>query len=311
MVIVLISSLFFCVQNVVVRVLFKEFTLFGMASTGGFVTPTLQHSFLLLFMRMLLVVPLMAGAASHLYPHTWQDIRRLRQERRSLLMQAIASGGLMFLYLALLYWSVGLIPTGVALTLFFTYPAFTTLFAWKWFGDRPTLFRWSIMAGVFLGSALTLPHGSATPGQAWWLGSLLGVGSGMVYALYTVMAQNSFKALHPIPFTWISFATTLLLSGGSLLLWPVHAGSLPWFALWFGGLVSAVVTATGHVLHNLGVRSIGAATASILASTNPALTVVLAWLAIQETLSLVQGVGVAIVTLSVVLLSREQTTPSH
>lgn len=39
--------------------------------------------------------------------------------------------------------------------------------------------------------------------------------------------------------------------------------------------------------------------------TNPALTAVLTWLTIQETLNSLQVVGVVIVTLSVALLSKE------
>ena len=36
----------------------------------------------------------------------------------------------MFLYLALLYVAIGQIATGIALTLFFTFPVFTALFSW-------------------------------------------------------------------------------------------------------------------------------------------------------------------------------------
>jgi drug/metabolite transporter (DMT)-like permease len=43
----------------------------------------------------------------------------------------------------------------------------------------------------------------------------------------------------------------------------------------------------------------------MIGASNPALTVILAWLTIQETLNSLQLVGVVIVTLSVALLSRE------
>ncbi|WP_287525332.1 hypothetical protein [Okeania sp. SIO2C2] len=54
---------------------------------NGFdITPTVQNSFLLMFMRMVLVVPLMASFATKLYPHTWQNIRELgNTESRPLL----------------------------------------------------------------------------------------------------------------------------------------------------------------------------------------------------------------------------------
>jgi drug/metabolite transporter (DMT)-like permease len=307
--IVLLSSFCFCFQNVIVRVLFHEQTILGIYQTGGFVTPTLPNSFLLMFMRMLLVVPLMAVLASKLYPATWKEIAGLRQlEQRRLLLQAIAGGVLMFLYLALLYVSVGLIPTGIAMTLFFTYPVFTALISWRLFGDRPTPLRWSVMGFVFLGSALTLPHVNPATNSSSLVGIVMGLASGVTYALYTVNAQKSFEKLHPVPFTWISFATALVLSGLSLLLWGVHTAQLPWLALWIGGLSSAIVTFAGHLLNNFGIRLIGATSASMVGASNPALTVILAWFAIQETLNSLQIAGVLIVTLSIALLSREHRT---
>ena len=305
--IVLLASVFFCFQNVIVRVLFNEYTILGLFQTGGFVTPTLQNSFLLMFMRMLLVVPLMAFLAPKLYPPTWKDIGQLRHlEQRPLLLQSVGCGFLMFLYLALLYVSIGLIPTGIAMTLFFTYPVFTALFSWKLFGNRPTLFRWGVMGLVLLGSSLTMPHTHTTIEGNSSLGIILGIASGIVYALYTVIAQKSFERLHPVPFTWISFAIALMLSATSLLIWNLHEAQLAWVPLWIGGLLSAIVTFAGHLMNNFGIRLIGATSASMIGASNPALTVLLAWLAIQETLNGLQLAGVVIVTLSVALLSQEQ-----
>lgn len=307
--IVLLSAFFFCFQNVVVRVLFSQQLIFGTFQTGGFVTPTLSHSLLLLFMRMVLVVPLMALVAAKLYPPTWKSIRQLRDlERRKILHQAIGCGFLMFLYLALLYISIGLIPTGIAMTLFFTYPVFTALFSWRLFAERLTRLRWIVIGLVFLGSSLTMPYAITTANNNYLIGMSAGIASGIAYALYTVIAQKCFEKLHPVPFTWISFATTLALAAISLLLWNIHDTQLPWLPLWIGGLLSALFTFAGHLMNNFGIRLIGATSASMVAASNPALTVVLAWLTIQETLSGLQVMGVIIVTLSVAMLGREHSS---
>jgi len=306
--IVLLSACFFCIQNVIVRILFNQQTVLGLGVTGGFVPPTLENSLLLLVMRMVLVVPLMAGLAASFYPTIWKDIRQLgtSAQRRSLL-HAIAGGGLMFLYLALLYLAIGLLPAGIALTLFFSYPVFTALLAWGLFGHRPSRYRWVIMGLILLGSYLTMPDASGSSGQSW-LGVLFGIASGLAYALYTVNAQKSFDVIHPVPFTWISFATTLVLATLSLALGQGHAAQVAsgaWGALWLGGLLSALVTFAGHVLNNLGIRSIGATSAAMIGASNPALTVVLAWVVIQESITPVQLAGVILVTVSVAMLTRE------
>lgn len=306
--IVLLSSVFFCVQNVVVRVMFTAHSVLGIGTTGGFLPPTLQNSLLLLLLRMVLAVPLMALLAGQLYPHAWKDLRQLRapSQRRGL-YHALAGGGLMFAYLALLYLAIGMVATGIALTLFFTFPVFTALFSWRFFGSRPTGFRWIIMALVLVGSALTVPRTQFQSTEGSWLGVGLGVAAGVAYALYTVNAQKSFEHLHPVPYTWISFAVTLLLAALCLLLWPLTATDLAWGPLWIGSLLSGLVTFAGHVLYNSGIRLVGATSAAMIGSTNPALTVVLAWVAIQESLSLLQLLGVGVVTLSVAALSRERS----
>ncbi|MEM1278559.1 MAG: DMT family transporter [Cyanobacteria bacterium P01_H01_bin.152] len=302
---VLLSSVFFCIQNVVVRILFAEQTLLGVGVTGGFLTPTLHNSFLLLLLRMVLAVPLMGLLTTQLHPAIWRDVRKLAHpsERRAL-GHAIAGGLLMFTYLALLYVSIGLIATAIALTLFFTFPIFTALLSWRFLGQRPSTLQWSIMACIMLGSALTIPAEQWTGGGSW-VGALLGVASGVAYASYTVNAQKSFDYLHPLTYTWLSFALTLLFSAVGLVVWPIeNAQNLAWTPIWMWSLVSGIVTFAGHMLFNSGIKSIGATLASMLGSANPAFTVVLAWVAIQETLATAQLLGVGIVTASVASLGR-------
>ena len=53
-IIVLLASLCFCFQNVIIRILFNEQIIFGIFPTGGFVIPNLENSFLLMFMRTVL-----------------------------------------------------------------------------------------------------------------------------------------------------------------------------------------------------------------------------------------------------------------
>jgi drug/metabolite transporter (DMT)-like permease len=302
---ILLATVCFGAQNLITRVLFIPSNLLGLVETGGFVEPTLPNSFLLMFMRMVVGVPLMAVLLPPVYPQLWSDLRRLRSpDYRRELYLALGGGILMFSYLALLYVSVGRIAAGIALTLFFTFPVYTALLDWYWFGQRPSPSRWAILALILLGSALTIPMTGAAIES--WLGVAFGLASGVVYAFYTVAAQKAFETFHPVPFTGISFAVTLVLSAISLLLWPGDVAGLLWPALWVGGLLSAIATLSGHVLNNLGIRVVGATAASMLGAANPALTAVLAWGVLQEQLSGMQMLGVGLVTVCVALLSLTQ-----
>ena len=105
-------------------------------------------------MRTAVGVPLMAILLPTLYPKTWSDIRQLgHRSQRPQLKLALAGGLLMFLYLALLYVAIGQIATGIALTLFFTFPVFTALFSWIWFGTPPSWFQGGDYGADFSGGA--------------------------------------------------------------------------------------------------------------------------------------------------------------
>ena len=310
-IVVLLASFCFCFQNVIVRILFNEQTIWGIFETGGFVIPNLQNSFLLMFMRMVLVVPLMASFATKLYPLTWQDIRALgNNEARPILGRSLVGGVLMFLYLALLYLSIGLIETGIASTLFFTYPIFTSLFSWKFLGIPPTKFRLMVMVVVLVGTFMAIPYTQTTSDSYNGIGVIFGIGSGLAYAFYTVNAQKSFETIHPIPFTWISFATALGLSATSLLIWQGDYADLNWTPMWVGGFLSAIVTLSGHLMINYGIKLIGATTAATIGATNPSLTAILAWLTIQETINGLQILGIVIVSMGILLLSQEHRISS-
>ncbi|MDZ8056316.1 MAG: DMT family transporter [Aulosira sp. ZfuVER01] len=304
---VLLSAFVLSFHNVTVRVLFSEHLVLGLFLLGGYVKPDLQNSLLLMFMRMLLVVPLMASLAFKLYPSAGKELRDLfRRERTDVLLQALCCGVLMFVYIALLYIALGLIPTGIAMTLFFTYPVFTTLLAWKFFGERPTLFRWLVMAIILGGGVLTIPQSSAAySSDTITNGIFASVGSGVVYAFYKVMAQKCLEKFHPVPFTWISFTCTLVFSGICLLFWPPSSTQLDWTPLWIGSIFSGLVSFIGHAFNNVGIRMIGATKASIVGASSPALTVLVAWVTISETLNLIQCLGIGIVTLGIAMLSGE------
>ena len=214
---------------------------------------------------MVWVMPLMTVIAQRLYPQTWSEIRLLGQKNyRGILRSALGCGFLMFLYLVLLYISISLIPTGIAITLFFTYPVFTALIAWGILGEKPSALRWLVIGLILVGSVLSTPYSTDTLTLQTAIGVIMGIASGLSYAFYTVFAQQTLRHLHPVPFTWISFGSTLILSVFSLLIWQIKAANFFWSALIIGSLLSALFTFVGHLLTNWGIQLIGASRTAII-----------------------------------------------
>lgn len=310
---ILLSTFALSIHNVIVRITIgQRVNLFGLFSIGGLIQPTIGNSLLILWLRMLVVVPLMMGIAGFLYPPVWQDLQQLilKRDRRPLL-RIIGSGLFLFLSQVLIYIAIAQIGPGVAVTILFMYPLLTVPLAWWLFHDRPSRLRIAVMSLILIGVVLTaLPSlGAAKIGG----GVITAVLSGIAFALYLILMQLGFRSAHPVPVSVVQFLTVLVLSSVSLSL-PIQLGVsiLPGARVGFfgGGLVLGAFTLVGYLANNFGVRYMGAAQASIVASSGPVLTAVLAALVIRTKLDWVQIAGILLVTIGVAALSFERLRKS-
>ncbi|MBD2122105.1 DMT family transporter [Trichocoleus sp. FACHB-262] len=311
LILVLLSSVALSFHNVVVKVLFRSHEVLGLGQIGGVIMPGLGNSLLILWMRMLIVVPLLALLAPVLYPPMWRDIKRflLAPDRRPL-RNVVGSGGFLFLSQVLIYTALAQIAAGTAITIFFIYPTITVLLAWKIFGDRPTVFRLVVMAVICSGGVLALPQVTGPATGNLWLGSVAAAASGFAFAGYVILTGLCTRMLNPVPVSLIQFVTIFVLSS-VVLMFPAQALTVKiqpamWPGFMLGCLVLGAATLLGYLFTNIGIRLIGAAPASIISATGPAFTAILAWLIIQDQLESRQWFGVLLVTLGVAGLNLER-----
>lgn len=308
---ILISTLALSVHNVIVRIIIgTPISIFGALSFGGFIQPSLGNSLLILWMRMLVVIPIMVAVAGWLYPPVWQDIKRLLLDHdRRPLHSVLCSGIFLFLSQVLIYIAIGEIGPGVAVTILFMYPLVTVPLAWWLFGDRPTRLRLAVMLTILLGVIFTALPSLNKAGAISSGGVLTATLAGVSFAFYLVFMQVGFKKLHPVPVSLVQFVTIFFLSSLSLSL-PLQLGVfvLPEMRLGFfiGGIVLGVLTLVGYLTNNFGVRQMGAARASIVASSGPVLTALLAVIILHFPIRVEQIVGILLVTIGVTALSLER-----
>lgn len=323
LILVLLSSLTLSFQNVVVRIILFKRSIFGWFDLGGFIsladpsqgiTPgfVMSNSLLLLLMRMMLVAPMMIIFAPRLYPNIWRDLKQLVSIKRNrpLLSRVVLSGFCLFLSQFLIYIALGNIPTGIATTIFFIYPAVTVLLSWWVFKERPTFFLTMSIITIYLGCFLAGTVGNVAVGANPTWGTIAAVLSGVAFAAYVILTQICAQKLklHPIPFSFINFCTILLSSAVSLFIFPVGENTaIDWQGLWGGACVLALTTLVGYLLNNYGIPLIGGALASVIGASGPAFTVILAWVIIGESLKgRNQVIGVLLVTLWVGAIGIEK-----
>lgn len=333
LILIICSTLALSFHNVMVGIIGFGAEFLGMVPIDKVLTLNIPNSLLLLFLRMVVVLPLMTLVAQQLYPKVWQDLGQfLRAGQRLPILQVLSSGFFLFTSQVLIYKAIPDVGPGVAVTLLFMYPLFTVPLAWYLFRDRPSLLRVIVMLAITLGICFVawprIAISLSDPEFSAW-GIIAAILSSIAFALYLISMQISFRKLHPVPVTLLQFSTILVLTGISVTVlsifqrlgaplfgWEIEAPSSP-SALVIAVLLLGVLTLVGYLFNNYGVRLMGAAQASIVASSGPVVTAILAYFITpgpQSALHVGQWAGVLMVTLGVIALSFErmakQTKPA-
>lgn len=149
------------------------------------------------------------------------------------------------------------------------------------------------MAGVVLISSST---GSITGHEFSWAGIFFGLIAGFTYALYYIFGKKLFARYHPVTvFAWI-----LIL--GAACLAPFISFTPPtgtaWLALLFLGFMS---TYLAYFVYARGLVRLRASQAAIIATMEPVVAALLAYLFWQENLGIWGYTGAALVITGVII----------
>ncbi|WP_206953230.1 DMT family transporter [Trinickia acidisoli] len=187
--------------------------------------------------------------------------------------------------------------------LLYLYPAFVTLLAALWLGERLTRVKAAALVLCLAGSALMVGGGRGDP-----LGIALALAAAVVYSLYIVAGARVTRDVDPLAttaivclsaaavFCTVSIARTL---AGA----PPHlpATAPAWAAIIAIALVSTV---TAMLSFFAGLARLGAARTSMLSTLEPVVTVLLAAILLGERLAPLQWVGGVGVLAAVLWLVR-------
>lgn len=204
------------------------------------------------------------------------------------------------------FYAVARLPVAVAVILLYTAPAYVAVLSVPLFGERLDRRKAMALGLTLLGAALVA--GRPEPGHPLPLDGLLaGFGAGLTYGLYSLFG----KAAAPR----YSRGTTLVwtfsfgLLGVALAGWLGGAWPAPvpvWFSsprawLLLAGLALGP-TVLAYYLYNGGLARIEAGRASMLATVEPVVSVLLAWLLLGEPLQGWQMLGGLLVVAAVLVL---------
>ena len=190
--------------------------------------------------------------------------------------------------------------------LLYTFPAMVAAAAVALGRERINARR--LTALVLASGGLVLVLAGAGTGALDPLGVALGLGAAVIYSTYILTSEGIAGRLRPtVLAALVCTGAAVTLTVGSALLGELRPGELTvagWG--WLAGIaVVSTVAAVG--LFFAGLSRVGPTTASILATVEPLVTVLLAFLVFGETLGPGQLVGGALVLAAVLVLQLRRT----
>lgn len=222
-----------------------------------------------------------------------------RWPQGKLLVGLALLGGLGYVGQAFSYFTALTLATAslVALLLYL-YPALVTLLATAVNRERIDRTTGQALVLALIGCALVIGVG----GGGKPLGIVLGLAAAFIYSVYIVVGSKLTPRAGAVPSTAIVMCSAAVVYlGASAIVRPAFpATSMGWAAA-FGLAVMSIVAI---VTFFEGLERLGPADASTLSTLEPVVTVLLAWAVLDETISLLQIFGGALVLVAGIVLAR-------
>ena len=200
--------------------------------------------------------------------------------------------------------AITMMPLSTAAILLYTSPIWIMLMSVLFFREKLTGRKLLALALAFAGCVLV----SGVSGEGMTLpGLLVGLGSGIGYGLYSILGTVALRRYSPYTVTTYTFAFAAL--GAWLICRPAEmlakfaaAPNLP--GLVFFCFLTALVTAVIPFLaYTLGLQTVEASRAGILATVEPLVATLIGVAVFSEPLTLLSGLGILLILAAVVLLN--------
>ena len=200
--------------------------------------------------------------------------------------------------------AITMMPLSTAAILLYTSPIWIMLMSVLFFREKLTGRKLLALALAFAGCVLV----SGVSGEGMTLpGLLVGLGSGIGYGLYSILGTVALRRYSPYTVTTYTFAFAAL--GAWLICRPADmlakfaaAPNLP--GLVFFCFLTALVTAVIPFLaYTLGLQTVEASRAGILATVEPLVATLIGVAVFSEPLTLLSGLGILLILAAVVLLN--------
>ena len=203
--------------------------------------------------------------------------------------------------------AITMMPLSTAAILLYTSPIWIMLMSVLFFHEKLSGKKLLALALAFAGCVLV----SGISGEGITLtGLLVGLGSGLGYGLYSILGTVALRKYSPYTVTAYTFlfaaAGSWLICGPADMISKFTAAQDPVSLLLFCGLTALVTAVIPFLFYTLGLRTVEASRAGILATVEPLVATLIGVVVYDEPLTALSGLGILLILSAVVLLNMKQ-----
>lgn len=258
----------------------------------------------LIALRMLFSIPLFLLLALWVMQKQTKLTLSGREFAQLVLLSVVGGYGSMWLNFEGLHY----VSAGLERVILFLYPTLVLIMSALIFRRKILRLEWIALILSYLGVIFVVWHDihlSAMREAHTVDGAILVFGSAFVYAIYLIASGHLIPKMGALLFTCYTMTLATIASVGHFGLTHSMANllSYPAEVYWLAGGMAVVATVLPSVFMNLGIQALGSQQASMISSIGPVATIVLAYVFLGEHVSMMQGLGTALVLTGVVIIS--------
>lgn len=235
------------------------------------------------------------------------DIGRLkisRQRLKDVLIQGFIGGAPTTI---LFYMALEVMNAGVASMLLFTHPVLISIYFIATKSKKITVTNNLALILAVLGSIMVINVFNAGIQSVPIMGIIFGVASSAAYAFFNINADIKLKGMEPmvVPFytSLASLIEVIIINPGFFRFDFELTPSILIYACELG-VISGILPV---VLLYKGISLLGADKASIVATTELPITIILSYFVLGEKMELVQLLGIVMIMVSIIILQNEES----
>jgi drug/metabolite transporter (DMT)-like permease len=232
----------------------------------------------------------------------FKQLKLTRKEIKKMITQGVigSSGTTLFFYLAL-----DKMNAGIASMLLFTHPILISIYFLISKTKKINMINNGALFLAIMGSAMVINIFAFDMAMTPTIGLLFGLLSSAAYAFFNIYAELEFKAAKPMVTTFytsgVILLTSMIVNPGFfefnfVMTWEIA------FYIFELAIISGILPV---VFLYKGIGIVGADKASIVATAELPITVILAYIILGEKMNAIQGIGILFIIASIILLQSE------